>query len=80
MATPRRAFDRKILVWCYEERARAIETLTRIEDGAVRFQEQRREGATVDITAQRAERQRDLIHRMNDMIGEIEGRSSGTQS
>jgi hypothetical protein len=77
MVSPRRAFDKKILDWCYEERARAIVTLTQIEDGAVRFWEQRGEGAAVEITPLWAERQRDLIHRMNDMIGEIEGRSSG---
>lgn len=78
MALPRRAFDKDILTWCYAERAKAIETLAEIEDGLVSFYEQRPDQPAVDTTARRAERQRDLIHRMNDIIGEFEGRTTAS--
>jgi hypothetical protein len=77
MPLPRRAFDKKILTWCYAERARAIELLGQVEDGLVTFFEQRGDQPVVDVTSERAERQRDLIHRMNDIIGEFEGRAIG---
>ena len=76
MAKPRRESDREALAWFQAERARAIETLRLIEEDGWTFHAARGDLPMREVTQERAERQRDIIHRMNDLIAAYEGRNA----
>ena len=68
----RTRLDRDALEWCRDERDRAIETLRRIEDEGWTFQETRGDDRMRDVTAKRANRQRQIIERMDRLIAQFE--------
>jgi hypothetical protein len=76
MVEPRRESDREALAWYYDERKRAIETLRLIEEGGWTFHAVCGNEPMREVTAERAERQREIIHRMNRFIAEFEGRNA----
>ena len=70
--TSRSRLDRDALAWCRDERDRAIETLRRIEDEGWTFHETRGDDRMRDATAKRANRQRQIIERMDRLIAQFE--------
>ena len=70
--TTRSRLDRDALEYCRDERDRAIETLRRIEDEGWTFQETRGDDRMRDVTAKRANRQRQIIERMDRLIAQFE--------
>jgi len=70
--TSRSRLDRDALEWCRDERDRALETLRRIEDEGWTFHEARGDDRIRDVTAKRANRQRQIIERMDRLIAEFE--------
>ena len=68
----RRKLDRDALLWCRDERERAIETLRRIEDEGWTFHETRGDERMRDVTVKRANRQRQIIERMDRLIAQFE--------
>jgi hypothetical protein len=70
--TPRSRLDRDALAWCRDERDRAIETLRMIEDKGWTFHETRGDDRMRDVTAKRANRQRQIIERMDRLIAQFE--------
>ena len=68
----RKRLDRDALLWCRDERDRAIETLRRIEDEGWTFHEVRGDDRMRDVTAKRANRQRQIIERMDRLIAQFE--------
>jgi hypothetical protein len=60
--------DSEALAWCRDERDRAIETLRLIEEEGWTFYEVRGDEITRDVTHKRANRQRQIIERMERMI------------
>ena len=77
MAPPvSRLSDLDVLELLRDERDRALETLRRIEDEGWTFQETRGDDRMRDVTAKRANRQRQIIERMDRMIGELESRGA----
>ena len=72
----RTRLDRDALEWCRDERDRAIETLRRIEDEGWTFHETRGDDRMRDVTAKRANRQRQIIERMDRLIAQFEEQES----
>ena len=72
METSRSRLDRDALEWCRDERDRALETLRRIEDEGWTFHETRGDDRMRDVTAKRANRQRQIIERMDRLIAQFE--------
>lgn len=70
--TPRTRLDRDSLAWCRDERERALETLRRIEEEGWTFHETRGDDRVRDVTAKRANRQRQIIERMDGLISQFE--------
>ena len=70
--TSRTRLDRDALEWCRDERDRALETLRRIEDEGWTFHETRGDDRMRDVTAKRANRQRQIIERMDRLIAQFE--------
>jgi hypothetical protein len=70
--TSRRRLDRDALAWCRDERDRAVEMLRRIEDEGWTFHESRGDDRMRDATAKRANRQRQIIERMDRLIAGFE--------
>ena len=68
----RSRLDRDALAWCRDERDRALETLRRIEDEGWTFHEVRGDDLMRDVTAKRANRQRQIIERMDRLIAQFE--------
>ena len=68
--------DRDALEWCRDERDRALETLRRIEDDGWTFHETRGDDRMRDVTAKRANRQRQIIERMDRLIAQFEEQDS----
>jgi hypothetical protein len=68
--------DRDSLAWCRDERDRAYETLRRIEEEGWTFHESRGDDRMRDVTAKRANRQRQIIERMDRLIAHFEARQS----
>jgi hypothetical protein len=68
----RERLDRDALDWCRDERDRALETLRRIEDEGWTFHEARGDDRMRDVTAKRANRQRQIIERMDRLIAQFE--------
>ena len=68
--------DRDASAWCRDERDRALETLRRIEDEGWTFHEARGDDRMVDVTAKRANRQRQIIERMDRLIVQFEEQDS----
>jgi hypothetical protein len=64
--------DRDALAWCRDERDRALETLRRIEDEGWTYHEVRGDDRMRDVTAKRANRQRQIIERMDRLIAQFE--------
>ena len=71
----RREADRDALGWAKEEYERAHHTLDRIEQGW-RFYEAEGNGPMVEVTATRADRQREVIRRMEKLIAAYEARNA----
>ena len=74
--TSRSRLDRDALAWCRDERDRALETLRRIEDESWTFHETRGDDRMRDVTAKRANRQRQIIERMDRLIAQFEEQES----
>ena len=72
----RERLDRAALIWCRDERDRAIETLRRIEEEGWTFHEARGDDRMRDVTAKRANRQRQIIERMDRLIAQFEEQKS----
>ena len=72
MESSRRRLDRDALEWCRDERDRALEILRRIEDEGWTFHETRGDDLMRDVTAKRANRQRQIIERMDRLIEQFE--------
>ncbi|HEY5723100.1 MAG TPA: hypothetical protein VIT45_12335 [Allosphingosinicella sp.] len=70
--TSRDRLDRDALEYCRDERDRALETLRRIEDEGWTFHEARGDDRMRDVTAKRANRQRQIIERMDRLIAQFE--------
>ena len=70
--TTRSRLDRDALEYCRDERDRALETLRRIEDEGWTFHETRGDDRMRDVTAKRANRQRQIIERMDRLIAQFE--------
>lgn len=70
--TSRSRLDRDALEWCRDERDRALETLRLIEDEGWTFHETRGDDRMRDATAKRANRQRQIIERMDRLIAQFE--------
>ena len=70
--TSRDRLDRDALEYCRDERDRALETLRRIEDEGWTFHEARGDDRIRDVTAKRANRQRQIIERMDRLIAQFE--------
>ena len=68
----RSRLNRDALAWCRDERDRALETLRRIEDEGWTFHETRGDDRMRDVTAKRANRQRQIIERMDRLIAQFE--------
>jgi hypothetical protein len=68
----RSRLDRDALAWCRDERDRALETLRRIEDEGWTFHEVRGDDRMRDVTVKRANRQRQIIERMDRLIAQFE--------
>jgi hypothetical protein len=66
--------DHDSLAWCRDERDRALETLRRIEEEGWTFHETRGDDLMLDVTAKRANRQRQIIERMDRLIAQFEAR------
>ena len=64
--------DRDSLAGCRDERDRAYETLRRIEEEGWTFHEARGDDRMRDVTAKRANRQRQIIERMDRLIAQFE--------
>jgi hypothetical protein len=77
MASPvNRLTDTDVLELLRDERDRAIEMLRLIEEESWTHYEARGFGETItDVTEKRANRQRQIIERMDRMIAELENRS-----
>jgi hypothetical protein len=72
----RSRLDRDALAWCHDERDRALETLRHIEDEGWTFHEARGDDRMRDVTAKRANRQRQIIERMDRLIAQFEEQDS----
>jgi len=77
MASPvNRLSDTDVLDLLRDERDRALEMLRLIEEESWTHYEARGFGETItDVTEKRANRQRQIIERMDRMIAELESRS-----
>jgi hypothetical protein len=64
--------DRDALIWCRDERERAVETLRRIEEEGWTFHETHGDERMRDVTAKRSGRQRQIIERMDRLIAQLE--------
>lgn len=72
----RMRLDRDALAWCRDERDRALETLRRIEEEGWTYHETRGDDRMRDVTAKRVNRQRQIIERMDRLIGQFEAQNS----
>jgi hypothetical protein len=72
MKSSRERADRDALIWCRDERDRAIEILRRVEEEGWTFHEARGDDRMRDVTAKRANRQRQIIERMDRLIAQFE--------
>jgi hypothetical protein len=72
---PRREVSRDALGWAKEEYEGAHHTLDRIEAGW-RFYEAEGNGPMEEVTAKRANRQREVIRRMEKLIAGFESRNA----
>lgn len=60
-----------------DERDRAIEALREIEEEGVTWQKARRDALARDVTAKQANRQRQIIERMDRLIATFEEAGAG---
>lgn len=60
-----------------DERDRAIETLRQIEEEGVTWQKAGRDALARDVTAKQANRQRQIIERMDRLIASVEQAAAG---
>ena len=76
MAPPaHRLSDQDVLDLLRDERDRAVEMLRLIEEeGWTHYEAQGSDGTVRDVTGKRANRQRQIIERMDRMIAELESR------